>query len=122
MKRLGICQKCGEEKMVRDHHSKGYSKENEDITVPYCLSCDMKAHFKARREGRCKLDTKISKKLSRNSCMRKSYKKKMLSSKTISPNIRLFEQIQININTGEINIGSHFSGNHGYKIKYIEVE
>ena len=121
MKRIGICQKCGEEKMVRDHHLKGYLGENKDEVVPYCYSCDRKAHNKARMEGRCKLPSKETKRLSENSCNRRSKIIKNLSRDTMLPNVRLLEQLRLNINTGTITVVSYFSGYHGKKIKYIEV-
>jgi len=121
MKRLGICQKCGEEKIVRDHHIHGYSIENKDEVVPYCNSCDQKAHRKARREGRCILTGKETTRLSTNSCLRRSLKTKMISYETLMPNVRLFEQVRVNLNNGNVTVGSCFSAGHGKKLKYIEV-
>ena len=121
MKRLGICKKCGEEKMVRDHHIKGYCEENKDEVVPYCQSCDLKAHAKARREGRCVLTHKEAHIKSQASCQRRSRKTKTISSETLMPNVRLFENVQINLNTGHINVVSYFKANNGKKIKYINI-
>jgi hypothetical protein len=121
MRRLGICQKCGEEKMVRDHHSKGYSEEHKDDVAPYCESCDQKAHINARKEGRCILSSKETSKKSNKSCTRRSCKRKALSSKTQMPYIRLLERIKFNINTDTIWINSYFEANHKKKIKYIDI-
>jgi len=121
MKRNGICQKCGEEKIVRDHHLKGYLGENKDEVVPYCYSCDMKAHHKARREGKCNLPGDETNRLSKNSCVRRSKKSKMISTESMMPNVQLFEHVQVNLNTGNVTVSSCFHANHGKKLKYIEV-
>ena len=55
MKQMGLCQKCGETKIVQDHHILGYNEDNKDYVVKYCNSCDQKAHLKARKEGKCNL-------------------------------------------------------------------
>ena len=120
MKRLGICQKCGEEIIVRDHHVKGYLGDNKDYVVPYCRSCDTKAHNKAREEGRCLLTGEESNRLSIRSSQKRSIKNKNLFSKTVGTNIRLLEQLQININTKTITVNSYFQGNHGKKLKVID--
>lgn len=117
MKRLGICYKCGKYKEVRDHHAYGYET---DETVPYCNSCDQKAHNKARKEGKCNLTNIESEQKSNNSYHRRSTKRKSLSSETVTPNVVLFEELQINLNTGTVTISSCFSGNHGHKLKIID--
>ena len=119
MKRMGICQKCGKEKIVRDHHLNGYGKGYEDEVAPYCQSCDMKAHNKAKREGGCKLTHVEVKRIGHNSYGRRCSKKMMLPSAVLEPNIQLFEQIIVNINTEHINICSYFSGRNGKKLKRI---
>lgn len=58
MKRMGICQKCGQYKMVHDHHYKGY---DSDEVAPYCQGCDLKAHHKAKKEGKCEIDPELYK-------------------------------------------------------------
>lgn len=116
MKRKGICQKCGEEKIVQDHHIKGYAT---DEVAPYCQSCDLKAHVEAKKNGRCLLSSDKTRRLSRNSYKRRSTKSKMLSSKTVDTNIQLFEELYFNINTEKITISSYFQGNHGKKLKII---
>lgn len=105
--------------MVRDHHIKGYSQAHKDEIVPYCRSCDRKAHDNARREGKCKLTHTESHRLSLRSCLRRSIKEKPFWT-TIAPNIRLYEQIRINLNTGHIYIRSGFLGDHNQHIKRIK--
>ncbi len=122
MKRIGICQKCGEEKMVRDHHIKGYLNENKDEVVPYCLSCDWHAHHNAREEGKCILSSTETYRLSSNSSQRRYRKTFSLSHKTLKPNVLLRERLSININTGNININSFFEGTGGKKLKVLEVK
>jgi len=122
VKRQGICSKCGKETTVRDHHIKGYGEENKDEVVPYCYSCDQKAHDKARREGRCTLPSKETNRLSANSCNRRSKKNKTISYETLMPNVRLFEQVRVNLNTGHINVVSYFTAHNGKKLKYIDIE
>ena len=122
MKRQGICSKCGEEKIVRDHHIHGYGEENKDVTVPYCYSCDRKAHAKAKKEGRCILTSEETKRLSVNSCNRRSRKTKNISCETLIPNVCLLENVQVNLNTGHINILSNFTASNGKKLKYIDIE
>jgi len=121
MKRIGICKKCGEEKMVQDHHIHGYGEEHKDVTAPYCESCDKKAHYKARKEGKCILPSDETTRLSHNSCLRRSRKTKMISSESMMPSVRLFEQIYLNVNTGNVTIGSSFAASNGKKIKYIDI-
>ncbi len=107
--------------MVHDHHIYGYSEKHKDDVVPYCQSCDIKAHYKARKEGRCTLNGKESNRLSTRSYQRRSYKKKQLSGKTLMPYVRLFEQIRFNINTNTININSYFGTGTSKKLKYIDI-
>lgn len=66
---MGTCQKCGQYKMVRDHHYKGY---DTDETAPYCQSCDIKAHNWARWEGKCNLSAKEAKRKRADYYRRKS--------------------------------------------------
>ncbi len=116
MIRMGICHKCGEWKMVRDHHAFGY---DTDKVLPYCLSCDKKAHYKARKEGTCNLSSEQSHRKSNCSSMSRSTKIKLLSWKTVSPNVRLFERLQININTGTITVWSYFGSDNGHKLYVV---
>lgn len=119
MRRVGRCAKCGETKIVQDHHIRGYGDEAKDVTAPYCHSCDQKAHYKARREGRCTLDGKETRRLSRLSSTRRSCKKKTLFT-TLGVNVQLIEQVVININTGSVYVWSGFSGHHEVKLKMID--
>ncbi len=116
MRRLGICSKCGIETVVQDHHYKGY---DVDDVLPYCKSCDTKAHNKARREGKCNLTGDESHKKSTASHAKRTWKSLTLSSKTLEPNTLLFEVLQLNLNTNNIVIWSGFSGNHHKKLKVI---
>ncbi len=118
MERLGKCLKCNQEKMVRDHHLKGYLESNKDYVVPYCGSCDRKAHNKARKNGKCNFNSSEVTKLSQSSLRRRSYKKKHFNT-IIEPNIGVHETIQININTRTITISSWFAGDHGAMLKTI---
>jgi len=68
---MGICKKCGEYKMVQEHHSKGYLPPYQDFTEPYCQKCDRKAHFDAKCEGKCKLTSDETRRLSADSCSRR---------------------------------------------------
>lgn len=116
MKRLGMCWKCLEHTIVRDHHVYGY---DTDETLPYCESCDRKAHNKARREGRCHLSSEDTNRKSISSYCRRSVKYKALSFETLSPNVVLFEELAMNLNTGTITVSSIFRGNNGHKLKVI---
>ncbi len=118
MEKLGVRQKCGKVKMVRDHHAKGYQLENRDSVVPYCRSCDRQAHKKARSEGRCILSSNETHKLSSKSYIRRSKKQKHFFT-TIAPNIQLRERVTVNKNTGTISVSSGFHAEHGYKLKII---
>jgi len=117
MKRIGICSKCGKEKIVQDHHYRGYDTDN---VLPYCKSCDQKAHNKAKKEGRCKLTSEESHIKSTASYARRTWKSFTLSSKTLEPNVLLFEVLQLNLNTNNIVIWSGFSGNHLKKLKVVD--
>ncbi len=119
MKKLGICSKCGQEKTVRDHHVKGYGEGNKDYTLPYCYSCDRKAHFKTKREGKCNLSPDETFKLTRNSYHRRVDKHFSLSSNAIMTNVQLKEKLKINLNTGTITISSYFQAGKHKKLKYI---
>jgi len=120
MERMGVCTKCGKKRLVRDHHIYGYDEEHKDEVVPYCRSCDWIAHDKARKCGKCKLTIKESQHASNNSYKHRSRKSKKISDAIMMPNIRLFEIIQTNINTGSINIQSYFCAVNGKKLKLIE--
>ena len=117
MRRLGFCYKCGEYKIVRDHHAFGYET---DETVPYCVDCDRKAHNKARKEGRCNLSSEETSRKSKNSYDRRSRKWKLLSSKSLASNVQLFEELAINLNTGTVSIHSRFVGINHHKLKIID--
>jgi hypothetical protein len=116
MKRKGICSKCGKEILVRDHHYKGYKT---DEVKPYCISCDNKAHNNARKEGRCKLTSKESRKASTQSAQRRSYKSFLLEWETLEPNICLQTDCRININTNTLTFSSRFRGHNKTKLKSI---
>lgn len=123
MSNIGICFKCGKEKIVRNHHIKGYLGENKDYVVPYCYSCDSKAHHKARREGKWKTPSE-STRLSENSCNRRTIKVidiTMLGNaeKTPDKNVCLYEHVKYNLNTGNICIVTGYRGNHMSKLKEI---
>jgi len=124
MNNIGICFKCKEEKIVRDHHIKGYLGDNKDTVVPYCYSCDIKAHNEARKNGKCKLLPKESTRLSVNSCNRRTTRVMditMLGSAEKAPgkNVCLYEHVKYNLNTGHVSFSIGFRGNHGYKLKEI---
>lgn len=111
----GICAKCGEYKEVRSHHYKGY---DSDETIPYCRSCDRKAHDKARKNGRCKLTHDEANRLSIKSC-RKRCIRKIGFNETMMPNVRYCEDFHYNINTDALSIACYFSANNGRSIFYL---
>jgi hypothetical protein len=74
---IGICIKCGKKGKVQQHHSKGYLPPFEDYTQPYCQSCDITAHNKALKTGRCLLKPFERSKLSKNSYFRRILKPKL---------------------------------------------
>lgn len=117
---MGICQKCGKESIVRDHHINGYFGKNKDEVVPYCSSCDWYAHYNAREKGKCNLSSKETYRLSSNSSQQRYRKIFSLSHETLEPNVLLREKLSININTGNININSYFEGTGGKRLKIIE--
>ncbi|MFZ3166340.1 MAG: hypothetical protein WA130_01910 [Candidatus Methanoperedens sp.] len=117
MKRMGICSKCGEYRLVQDHHYKGYKS---DEVKPYCLSCDWKAHNKARKEGRCKLSGWESNRLSTLSSNRRSHKTFNLSWNMLEEHIQLKERIFVNLNNGNIIFDSCFVGTNHIKLKRIK--
>lgn len=124
MKRQGVCQKCGKETIVRDHHINGYLGENKDTVAPYCQSCDLKAHAKAKREGRCNLKPDVLYLLSikssnrRNKWDKRNRKTYTLSCKTLESDTVLFEHLHV-YSTGKISINSYFIGNNGLQLKRI---
>ena len=120
MRRQGICKKCGKEGEVQDHHKKGYLPPFEDYTEPYCRSCDMKAHYKAKREGRCKLTGKESKMNSANSCHRRSDKKIHITNKRVIPYVSLQEFFTLNKNTGTLTFTSGFFSHKEGVLKVID--
>ena len=111
-----FCVKCGTYGLVRRHHSKGYAT---DTTQLYCVSCDSKAHNKARTLGKCKLSSKESKRASKNSYSRTTYKTITLSNDTIGANVRLFENISLNKNTNNMVIASYFQGTNNFKLPEV---
>jgi hypothetical protein len=117
MKRFGTCSKCGEYKLVHDHHYKGYDAEE---VLPYCQSCDIKAHNSARKEGRCKISSEESHKKSTASNAKRTWKTFILSLETPGSNTRLFEVLQLNLKTDKIMIWSGFNGNNRKKLKIID--
>jgi hypothetical protein len=100
--------------MLRDHHIDGYGK-SEDKVVPYCYSCDEKAHIKARNSGQCTLSTKESYKKSRKSYARRTYRYKYIN---LCPNVYIL--IKINLNTNHIEYYSYF--NHIWNKKTTTVD
>ncbi len=122
---MGICTKCGEYKLVQDHHINGYEEDHINEVVPYCISCDKLAHLKARKDGRCTMDSKeihkISTKSSKRRYNKEINKKILLSWETLEPFICIREILNININSENIVICSYFSAMHGKKIKYIDI-
>lgn len=115
----GVCRKCGKVREVQNHHINGYSGNHKDEIAPYCRSCDLKAHQKARREGRCKLPSKITKQLSKNSYKRRTYRH-ILFTETMMPNVQLQEHLEYNETTGELTYSAYFNAYHGKNLKYME--
>lgn len=114
-----ICFKCGkseDEVKLINHHTK-YGKDEKIVMC--CMSCHNKIHYRIRKEGECPLSVEETYKLSTLSCVKRTVKNKNLSSETLMLNVKLFEEVQYNINTGNINVCSYFSGNNGKKILYI---
>lgn len=119
MNKIGVCEKCGETKNVRNHHIKGYGEENKDYVVKYCNICDQKAHQKAREEGRCNLSHEEVCKLSQNSYARRTHQTINISCDTLMPYVYLRELIVYNINTGKPTCETIFQANGGRKLLYI---
>lgn len=102
MKEKGICSKCGQLKPVVHHHYKGYGC---DETKLYCYSCDQKAHYKARKEGKCILSHDEAKQLSQKSSNNDRINK-FLSYIRIEDNISLKITMSISTRTGTLNINT----------------
>lgn len=119
MKQYGICTKCGEYKIVQDHHVHGYGGDHKDTVVKYCNSCDQKAHFKARKEGKCNLTHADVNKLSRNSYSRRINQHIEISCETIIPYVVLREFIVYNKNTGTPACSTQFQAAGGKKLLNI---
>jgi len=118
MRRIGICSKCGETKIVQDHHFKGYET---DEVKPYCNSCDQKAHAKAKNEGKCLLNGKESHRKSTNSSGRRSTKYINLFNITMIPFVTLRCGFIYNKNTENLSFNSGFYSNHGKDLKVYDV-
>lgn len=122
MPQIGICTKCNQEKIVIQHHTKGYEGEYKDYTLPYCLSCHKKIHNNARKSGRCTIPAKELEILSTRSSTRRSDNVIEIEKTTMMPNVRLQEMIHFNKNTGSFRCTTHFSTNgFGKKIYYIDI-
>ena len=100
MSTMGTCSKCGQLKTVVQHHYKGY---NTDETKPYCYSCDQKAHYKARSEGKCLLTHKEAGLLSKISS-NKARAFKFLDYMRVESNISIKTVLSINTRTNTITI------------------
>lgn len=131
MKRVGVCIKCGERTIVQDHHSKGYFPPYQDYVEPYCHPCDIKAHRKAREEGKCKLNHSEVSKLTQASSSRRRIKQRTDYNKnnyyfnygtTIDKNILLHEDWVYNPRTQNVFISTGFCGTNGHKLKYVDEE
>lgn len=121
MKQMGICHKCGQQKIVQDHHIKGYLGDNKDHVVKYCNTCDQLAHIKARKEGRCNLSHEDVNKLSRNSYSRRVNQHMEVSTETMMPYVALREFVVYNKNTGTPVCSTMFQANGGKHLLNIEV-
>lgn len=115
----GICTKCGKEGFVQKHHIHGYSEEHKDDVVDYCKSCDQKAHYKARREGRCNLSSHDSRRYSLNSYKRRNTKTIHISDDLLLPGVYLSETIIYNTTTWNPTSNTCFCAYHKQKIMYI---
>jgi len=117
-KPYGYCIKCGQFRQLQNHHYKGY---DTDETALYCMSCDQKAHNKARREGRCNLTSKEVQKLSTASGCRIRIKR-IYFDERITNNIYLHEHLQYNTFTGTVSWTSGFVARNGIKLpEYVEI-
>ena len=114
-----MCQKCGKEAIVQDHHWKGYINGHEDDVAPYCQSCDVKAHINARKIGKCKLPSSITTKLTRNSCTRRN-----AMHKAFQIHLDTYFRVIIHITarlSGTVNIHSYFRGDRYVDLKYFDI-
>jgi len=108
MAEVGICVKCGQLRLVRDHHSKGYLPPYEDYTEKYCFSCDVHAHSKARKAGKCNLNKNERTKMSNDSCSRRHKDIAFFPFyDTPLKNVRLYEHIRLKYD-GSIQVDSDF--------------
>ncbi len=117
--KTGYCTKCGKYGIVRMHHWKGYSDEHKDDVMPYCQSCDQKAHYTAKKNGLCTLSSYESHKKSRNSYNRRHIIKYTISENSVYPNIAIRERIYYNTSTQSTTSTYEFVGYHGTKLKHI---
>ena len=110
--KIGTCCKCGKVGIIQDHHWKGYSEEHKDNVMPYCHSCDLRAHAKARREGQCKLPHEKVNVLSKNSYRRRN-EERIEFWEVVGTNALFQECIIFNKSNGNVYVTSRFLGNHG---------
>jgi len=107
---MGKCSKCGQIKKVRQHHYKGY---DVDETLPYCYSCDKKAHINAVKNGRCNLDIIERTRLSANSSNRRNLRTLTVSSERMMQNVYLQEIVTYRVTTGIVSCNTSFRANNG---------
>jgi hypothetical protein len=119
MRREGICQKCGKVCIVQDHHIHGYFDKHKDEIVPYCRSCDRKAHDKARNEGKCKLSPIEVKKISTSSYYRRT--PRIIFEETPGEFTKLVEQIRTYPGHDIIKIYTFFQATHRRKLIFEDI-
>lgn len=121
---IGICVKCGKNRIIRKHHWHGYNGEHIDDVVDYCIPCDLKAHRNARQKGRCLLPSSEIEKLSSISSQRRNKCIKSMKLRTLSHNFVLIEQLHFNLDKN-ISISYHYynpiNGDKEHKILYMDV-
>jgi hypothetical protein len=119
-KRLGICAKCKQYKIVQSHHIHGYSEEHKDDVVDYCQSCDQKAHRKAKKEGKCNLSIDAIKRLTSNSSHRRT-RKQLIINETMMKYVSLVECYSYITTTGNVIVNGYFGTYSGRKLFYIDI-
>ncbi len=108
------CFKCGIDEHIIVHH---LSYEPEKL-VFCCRRCHKYIHNKIRKQNLCPISIKEVARLSINSANRRSTRKINFRER-ICKNIQFLEQIQYNINSGEVYFYSGFEPTKGKELYYL---
>jgi len=108
------CFKCGTtEGTIIKHHT----SYNPEVIVDCCRSCHSKIHIKLRKNDLCPYSREETSKMSKQS-HHKNFLRKIDFFEAVFKNVGLYECLQYDLSSGNVNWTAYFKADHNKKLAY----